>query len=106
MQDRGGVILRAQGWNDDDGKGEGIRNRHSRRKITRFFASSLIWALLPLLRTGLILEALCGVSKVHKKMEGGGRGLWRRQIWSEIRMLSFALTCVRTVKHVRAYDCG
>ena len=72
MQDRGGVIFRAQGWNDDDGKGEGKRNRRSRRKITCFFASSLIWALLPLLRTGLILEAPFGVSKVRKKMEGGG----------------------------------
>ncbi len=24
MQDRGGVIFRARGWNDDDGKGERI----------------------------------------------------------------------------------
>ncbi len=99
----GGVIFRARGWNDDDRKGEGVRNRRGRRKITRFFALSLVWALLPLLRTGLFLEAPFCVSKVREKMGGGG-GAPRRLNWAEIRMLSFALTCIRTVKHVRAYD--
>ena len=81
-------------------KGRGL-SRPQKNNPFLCFVTNLGFAAF--LRTSLILEAPFCVSKVRDKIEVGAR---RRLLWSETRMSSFALTCVHTVKHVRADDCG